>query len=74
VIGSVSGVDRKTVFIIRDMPVGRYDILVRFVGYEPVLIKELLLLTVKEAYLEIRMTENTNALIEIVITPKVNKL
>jgi hypothetical protein len=60
-------------FVIRNVPVGRYDIQVSFVGYEPLLLKEILLTAGKEAYLELLMTENANTLNEIVITPEVNK-
>jgi hypothetical protein len=60
-------------FVIRNVPVGRYDIQVNLTGYEPVLVKELLLTAGKEVYLELVLTENVNTLNEIVITPKINK-
>ena len=60
-------------FVIRNVPVGRYDIRVGYIGYEPVVVKEILLSAAKEAYLEIFMTENASALGEIVVTPKINK-
>jgi hypothetical protein len=60
-------------FVIRNVPVGRYDIQVRLIGYEPALVKEILLSVAKETYLDIQMTENAAALDEIVVTPKVNK-
>jgi hypothetical protein len=60
-------------FVIRDVPVGRYDIQASIVGYEPLLVKEILLSAGKEAYLELTMEENINVLSEIVITPKVDK-
>ncbi|MDR0393738.1 MAG: TonB-dependent receptor [Tannerella sp.] len=60
-------------FVIRDVPVGRYDLQIRFMGYEPVVMKEVLLSAAKEAYLDIRMTENVNLLGEIMVRPKINK-
>lgn len=60
-------------FVIRNVPVGRYDLQISYMGYEPVLVKEILLSAAKETLLEIQMTENANVLSEIVVTPKVNK-
>lgn len=60
-------------FVVRNVPVGRYDLQISYMGYEPVLVKEILLSAAKETLLEIQMTENANVLSEIVVTPKVNK-
>jgi hypothetical protein len=60
-------------FVIRRMPVGRYDLQVRFLGYEPVVVKEILLSAAREAYLDVEMTENVTLLNEITVRPKINK-
>jgi hypothetical protein len=60
-------------FVIPDIPVGRYDLRAGFVGYEPVVVKEILLSAAKEVFLEIMMTENVQTLGEVIITPQVNK-
>jgi hypothetical protein len=60
-------------FIIWNVPIGRYDLQIRFMGYEPVVVKEILLSAAKEMYLDIRMTENVNLLGEITVRPKINK-
>ncbi|MDR2466410.1 MAG: TonB-dependent receptor [Prevotellaceae bacterium] len=60
-------------FLVRNVPLGRYDIQAGFAGYEPLVVKEVLLSASKETCFEILMTEKLNALDEIVITPAVNK-
>jgi hypothetical protein len=60
-------------FIIRNIPVGRHDIRASFVGYEPVVVKDVLLSAAKEVFLEIQMNENIHSLSEITVTPRVNK-
>ena len=65
--------DSAGYFILKDLPIGRYDIQVSFVGYESVIVKEVFLSSSKEAFLEIALKENTKQLGEVVIVPKVNK-
>jgi hypothetical protein len=60
-------------FTVRNMPVGRYDVQASFTGYEPVIVKEVLLSASKEVFLEIRMDENAQMLSEITVMPRVNK-
>lgn len=60
-------------FTLKDIPIGRYDIMVSFIGYEPVVIREIQLTSAKEVFLTVSMLENTTSLDEIVIRPKVNK-
>jgi hypothetical protein len=60
-------------FVIRNVPVGRYDVRVGFVGYEPLLVREILLSAAKETYLEVEMMESVNALDEVEVTPDINK-
>ncbi len=60
-------------FSIPNVPVGRYDIEVTYVGYEPTIIKEILLTSSKEIFLEIPLKENIKQLSEVVVKPSVNK-
>lgn len=45
-------------FRIEKVPVGRYDIVVRFVGYEPLWLREIVVGSVKEVILEARLKES----------------
>lgn len=60
-------------FVINNVPVGRHAVRATYVGYEPVLIKELLLSASKELVLSLSMRENVAELGEVVVKPRVNK-
>lgn len=60
-------------FLLKDIPLGRHNVKATFVGYEPSLIREIMVSSAKEVYLEIAMTENTQMLNEVVVRPQVNK-
>lgn len=60
-------------FLLKEVPLGRHTVKASFIGYEPSLVREVLVSSAKEVYLEITMTENTQELKEIVIRPQVNK-
>ncbi len=60
-------------FVMNGVPVGRYDIEAVYAGYEPTVIREVLLSSAKEALLEIPMKEIINQLAEVIVRPKVNK-
>lgn len=60
-------------FLLKDVTLGRHTVKASFMGYEPSLIREVLVSSAKEVYLEIAMTENTQELKEVVIRPQVNK-
>ncbi len=45
-------------FRIEKVPVGRYDIVVRFVGYEPLWMREIVVGSVKEVFLDARLKES----------------
>jgi len=60
-------------FVLRNVPVGRHDLKASFIGYEPVLIREILIGSAKEVTLEIQLAENINELAEVVVTPQANK-
>jgi hypothetical protein len=71
VIGAIA--DSIGYFVLNRIPVGRYDIQVNYVGYEPVLVKEIMLTSSKEVMLEIFLKENTHSLNEITVVPRINK-
>lgn len=60
-------------FYFRNIPIGRYDIQVSYLGYEPAAMKEVLLTSAKEVNCEIALAENTQKLDEVVVRAKVNK-
>jgi len=60
-------------FRLNNLPVGRYDIQSYYMGYEPVVSKEIMVTSGKEAVIEIAMQENIQSLNEVTIRPKINK-
>ena len=73
--GSPTGVSTDSLgsFNFKDIPVGRYDIEVSYVGYHPVIIPEILLTSAKEVVLEIALQENHLTLGEVVVRPRADK-
>lgn len=65
--------DTLGIFKLDNIPVGRYDIEVSFMGYNPSVIREVLISSGKELFLEIPLTEQAMQLDEVVIRPKINK-
>lgn len=59
--------DIDGLFIIENVPTGRQSIIVSYLGYEPVIIHNVLLTTGKELVLEIAMTESLVDMSEIVV-------
>lgn len=60
-------------FRIANVPIGRYDLQVSSIGYEPLVIREQLLTSAKEGYNEIALHEKVLNLDEVVVRPAVNK-
>ena len=60
-------------FVFKDVPVGRYNLEVSYMGYDPVIIPEILLTSAKEVVLDVVLQENHLTLGEAVVRPKVNK-
>ena len=60
-------------FILFDVPVGRRGIRINYLGYEPVLLPNLVLGSGKELVLTIEMQESVISLNEVVVTAKSNK-
>ena len=71
--GFGASTDGQGKFIIRDVPVGRYQLQVSMIGYEPYIIKEVQVSSGKELSMTIQMKENTGLLSEVVVKPNVNK-
>lgn len=60
-------------FSIARVPIGRYDLKASFVGYDPAILKEVVVNTAKETVVTFRMSENAIQLQEVVVKPDVNK-
>src|SRR5690554_1848787 len=65
--------DQNGNFIIENVPIGRYDLKISSVGYEPVILPEVIVTSAKEVVLNITLTERAFALNEVVIKPKLVK-
>ena len=70
-IGSV--VDLEGNFRIDIPQSGRYTLETSYVGYEPNVMKEVLVAGVKEVVIDIQLRENNTELTEVVVRPRVNK-
>ena len=64
-LGTTSDVDGQ--FKIDQIPVGRHNIKVTYVGYKEVILNQIELITGNELVLEIKMTENVTSLSEVVV-------
>ena len=60
-------------FHIEDVPVGRHSVKASHLGYEPAIIKEIMVSSAKEVFLEISLKESVQTLDEVVIRPRINK-
>lgn len=65
--------DMEGEFSFSDVPVGRYTLEVRFVGYRPVTVPEIVVGSAKEVVLEVNMEESVSELEEIVIKSSMRK-
>ncbi|MDR2969050.1 MAG: carboxypeptidase-like regulatory domain-containing protein [Tannerellaceae bacterium] len=73
--GSQTGVttDEYGAFSLENVPVGRHSLHVSCMGFEAVIVKEILVGSAREVFLEIQLKENTYQLDEIAIRPRINK-
>jgi len=71
IIGGTTDMDGY--FRLTNVPVGRYNILVRFLGYTPATISEVLVGSGKEIVLTVELIETVNKLNAVVIKADVNK-
>ena len=60
-------------FRFENIPVGRYDLEASYVGYAPVMMKDVIIISSKETQIEIPLQEITSELNEVVVTPRVIK-
>lgn len=60
-------------FKITNVPVGRYDVKISYLGYEPTIIKEVSVSTAKEATVSVTLKESTTTLGEVLVKPNINK-
>jgi len=65
-IGGITNPDGE--FTLEKVPVGRYSILITFVGYEPVTIPNVVVHTGKANFLKVRLTESLTDLEEVVVS------
>ncbi len=70
-VGTITDVDGN--FKLVKIPVGRYDIEITYLGYEPALMREILITTGKEVFLNVSLRESLVSLGEIKVKPKTNK-
>lgn len=70
-IGTTS--DSLGYFRFNNVPIGRYDIRVSYLGYEPTEMKEILLTSAKEVNCDIALVESSQKLDEVVVYAKINK-
>ena len=71
--GTGSVVDLEGNFHIDIPQSGRYTLKTSYVGYEPNVMKEVLVAGVKEVVIDIQLRENNTELTEVVVRPRVNK-
>lgn len=71
VLGTTSDIDGN--FIIKNVPIGRYDLKISYLGYETVIKPEVIVTSAKEVVLTISLIESMYALDEIVMKPKTIK-
>ena len=69
--GGVTNIDGEFNFSIKQP--GRYTIETSYIGYEPSILKEVLVAGAKEVVLDITLRENNTELDEVVVRPRVNK-
>lgn len=65
--------DEQGNFSLPPLPVGRYNIQASFIGYEPAIVREVMVSSAKETVLAISLKESIQALDEVVVRAKTNK-
>ena len=70
-VGGVTNIEGE--FSIAITQPGRYTIETSYIGYEPSVLKEVLVAGAKDVVLEISLRENSSELAEVVVKPRVNK-
>ena len=70
-VGSTT--DEAGNFKITGLPLGRYDVRVTTIGYEPALIREVIVGSARETFLSVSLKEDSRQLTEVVIRPNDTK-
>lgn len=65
--------DSKGSFFIPNVPVGRYDVIFTCIGYEPSIVREVIVNSAKQTFVNVQLKEANTSLTEIVVKPNVNK-
>lgn len=60
-------------FLLSGVPVGRHDVEVSFMGYQPATFKEVQVVSSKQSILTVMLRENAIALGEVTVKPTINK-
>ena len=70
-VGPLTGVitDAEGMFVIEDVPVGRYNLLVSYLGYESFIMRDVIVSSGKEVFLEVGMRENIIELEGVSVVP-----
>ena len=68
IIGTITNDDGS--FKIENVPVGRYPVVVKFMGYQPLTLPDILVSTGKEVVLDIKLNESIEQVDEVVVSAK----
>ncbi|MBL7138682.1 MAG: TonB-dependent receptor [Bacteroidales bacterium] len=71
VLGAVTEEDGR--FLIPTVPIGRHDIRFSFIGFDPLVLNEILVGTGKELFLHVELAESVLALSEVLISAQISK-
>lgn len=63
----------KGQFVLPNIPVGRYDLQVSFIGYETEIVKGTILTSAKEVNIEVQLKERLSSLGEVVVRTQIDK-
>lgn len=70
-IGGMSDLEGR--FRLENVPLGRYNIQISFIGYEPVIIPEVIVGSGKEVVLNVELKESVNKMEEVIIKADIKK-
>ena len=71
VVGTTTDIDGK--FKLEKIPIGRQSFDIQYLGYEPIMLNDLLITSGKEVVLEIEMIESSITMDEVVVKAKLDK-
>ncbi len=60
-------------FTLRNVPVGRYDLKITCVGFDPAIIREVVVGSAKQTFITIQLKESILMLSQVLVRPQVNK-